>query len=238
MLTESRFRLETVPEISMGPPLTAYRDPSPIIRLINYARRVADKWIRFNLKSTRNQHRENIIKLRMNIEEFVRKQFNHAAVHLVVRRLVGNKTVYLPRQRHPRSGAGFRQDLNLCEIPFPDLNRIGNEPRTRFRFTSVYELNALCDHRSVNLHTYQAIVRALLSYHGYLLSSREREIVIQAGNTLRELNNDPSNDIKEDLDFRGRKKNATCNSYVCLNLRILKNFAMENNIRFSKFLNS
>lgn len=59
---------------------------------------------------------------------------------------------------------GSWQDLNVCEMPFQDLNHIGNEPRTRFRFTSACGLNTLGDHGLMNLDTYKAIARALLSY--------------------------------------------------------------------------
>lgn len=42
-------------------------------------------------------------------------------------------------------------------MSFQDLNHIGNEPRTRFRFTSICGLNALCDHKPMDLDVYEAM---------------------------------------------------------------------------------
>lgn len=49
------------------------------------------------------------------------------------------------------------QDLNVGETSFQDLNHIGNEPRTRFRFTSICGLNAFCDHKPMDLDVHEAM---------------------------------------------------------------------------------
>lgn len=68
------------------------------------------------------------------------------------------------------------QDLNVGEMSFQDLNHIGNEPRTRFRFTSICGVNAFCDHKPMDLDVYEAM--AVSSFDDRYC---RRKILIQFG---------------------------------------------------------